>query len=511
MHQPAIESTARAATALAVALLVVTAGVPGIAAGTEGRTDPARPIDGCGTIDEPGEYVLQGNVTAAGNCLDVTADDVSIDGGGHTLAGGGDWIAVTASGVDNLTVRNVTLANWSTGVALRDVSDARIAGTTVADASIVGVSIEDGSRDVTIRNSTLANSSVGVRARSGTSDAAVVGTEFADLLGVGIDLRGDDARVVDSTFSSTGGAAVRATGIEGAVIANNTVRATIGGVSLTESAGVTVRANAFRNVQGVSVRVSGDGEVQQTPTRPKPGYRGVGVVFQPPTPASLFDDASTAGTADGGETGPSRYVDVTMAAPEPPEPVRIVGNTITDGNGNGIFVTNATSTTVADNHLVRNRDGVRIAGGGNATVVNNTATANRDDGITLATTAAGTVRNNTLRNNTDDGLYVVSDGAVVLNNTARSNGDDGVDIQNSTLVALRGNHLLYNGDDGLYLRNVVNATVERNVVVRNRDDGVDLRGTTGTVVVNNSVCANDHDDMIQREGAEGNTVENNGC
>ena len=511
MQQPAIESTARATAAFVVALLVVVAGMPTAAAGTQGGAERPTLTD-CRTIDEPGEYTIGGNVTADGDCFAVTADGVTLDGGGHTIAGDGDWTAIIVADADGVTVRNVTLANWSTGVALRGAADARVLDTTVTGAAVDGVSI-DGAYNATVRNSTVTDASVGVRVRPGSDDATVVGTEFVELYGPGVDLRGDDGRVVDSSFRSTGGAAVRVTAVDDALIANNTVRQTIGGISVAESAGVTVRANTLRNVQGASIRVAGDGDPEPVRNRPRPGHWDTGVTFVAPAPADLLGDRSTGSADPAGDDSatPRQYVDVTLAVPTPPEPVRVVDNAVFDTNGNGIFVTNATATTVAENLVVRSRDGVRIANGSDATLRNNTARANRDDGITVAASAEATLRNNTVLDNADDGLYVVSDDAVVLDTLARGNGDDGVDVQNSTLVAIRGNGLFDNGDDGLLLRNVVNATVELNEARGNGDDGIDLRGTENAVVVNNTLCGNTDLDLVERPSANATAAENNAC
>ncbi|WP_049981159.1 right-handed parallel beta-helix repeat-containing protein [Halolamina rubra] len=445
----------------------------------------------------------------------MTADNVTIDGGGHALVGNGSGTAVTAAGVDEFTLTNVTLVDWAAGVSLRDVSDARVSEIAVENASAVGVAVEDDARDVRLAGSSIRNGSLGVRVRGDASDVTVAETAFADLTGVGVDLRGDEGRVLNSTFETTGGAAVHVRG-DGALVANNSVRDTVGGIAVTDAAAVTVRANTLDEVQGPSIHVAGAGDVEMPRIRPSPGFHGVDVVLHPMLPAGMAGMADMAygggpdGVDDGGTTT-RRYVDVTMLSPTPPDPVRVVDNVVRDSNGNGIVAANTSAVTVTANHVERSRDGVRIAGGSDATVANNTAVLNRDDGITIAASADATLRNNTVRNNTDDGLYVVGDGAVITGTLARDNGDDGVDVQNSTLAAVRGNRLVRNDDDGLYLRFVLNGSVEANVIRLNGDDGVDLRAVTGTVVANNSVCWNDHHELVRRDGTSNTTVTNSVC
>lgn len=148
-----------------MALLVLTAGVAPVAgavtadeASTETMTDsPARTgaavsgtaISGCqqAPIDQSGVYNLTADVTGSTQqyCLNVTADDVVLDGMGHTLQGvgmGNDTIATTPVGVyvtgRNVTIRNVTIDHWQTGVAYRNASS-HIYDSQITDIDLDGV------------------------------------------------------------------------------------------------------------------------------------------------------------------------------------------------------------------------------------------------------------------------------------------------------------------------------------------------------------------------------------
>ena len=67
------------------------------------------PIGACGTIDAPGSYVVIKNLAAVGTCLNITADNVTIDLNGFVLSGDG-----TGSGIGT----NGTLANPRLGIAV---------------------------------------------------------------------------------------------------------------------------------------------------------------------------------------------------------------------------------------------------------------------------------------------------------------------------------------------------------------------------------------------------------
>ena len=100
---------------LLAALLVVCTG----AQFTEAAAAP-RPINSCQTIDESGSYVLSRNLTAAGHCLVLAADNVTIDLDGHTITGNG-----TGNGIwfgdatrQNITIRNGVITNFGNGIDL---------------------------------------------------------------------------------------------------------------------------------------------------------------------------------------------------------------------------------------------------------------------------------------------------------------------------------------------------------------------------------------------------------
>jgi hypothetical protein len=96
----------------------------------------SRTIDECTTIDEPGTYELPGNVQGAngipvdlGNgivrpvCIAIQSADVVLEGNGATIAGSDAYLSVgvhvydpAGSSVQNVTVRNLRVEDWSNGV-----------------------------------------------------------------------------------------------------------------------------------------------------------------------------------------------------------------------------------------------------------------------------------------------------------------------------------------------------------------------------------------------------------
>lgn len=500
MHQISTDAVTRA-LALVAAGLMITAGFAGVVAAggpTSGEqlSENVTVVTACGTLDEPGQYVLQGNITDApgDGCFDVTADGVTILGSGHAVSGpNGTGTAISATGVDDLTVQNLRLSGWGTGVALDSVSGAELTNLTIIDSAVVGVSFAGESQDATIQDSRVAEGTVGVRVGSEGQDVAVRGSQFTNLTGAGVDVRGTHTVVANNTVRETGAAGVRLTDAENALVADNRIVRTIGGVVVTNTDGAVVRGNELRGVRGPSIHVSDDESAQENRTQ----------VGELSLQASLF-----------GGLGESYWLfsglGVSFADGSDATPARIVNNSVLDGNGHGIYVDTA-DAWIAENRVAWTNDGIRVDNATNVSVVNNSVSDNRDDGVAFAASADGVVRGNELTNNADDGLYVVGDGATVTDNVATNNGDDGVDVHNSTVDSVTGNRLANNGDDGLYLRNVDTGNVTANTVRWNTDDGIDLRGSTNLTVWNNTVCGNTHHQIVQRLGAAGNQLRNNGC
>ena len=146
-----------AVCAVVAAVLVTSAALVGVAApaAADGGHAPvddvgdpgsATYVNDCGTLDRSGVYVLQQDVSAAeGDCLRVTADDVTLLAGGHTVAGGNtSGSAIVAEGVTGLHVEGFTLVGTWNGITLADVEDARVTDVRVRNATGDGVRVWQG-------------------------------------------------------------------------------------------------------------------------------------------------------------------------------------------------------------------------------------------------------------------------------------------------------------------------------------------------------------------------------
>ncbi|ELZ76010.1 peptidase S8 and S53 subtilisin kexin sedolisin [Haloferax larsenii JCM 13917] len=85
-----------------------------------------RTVQTCRVIDTPGRYVLDRPLSAAGGtCLEITSDDVVVEGDDHSVSGDGSGTALSISGT-NVTVSNLSVSSVGTAVSLASGANATL-------------------------------------------------------------------------------------------------------------------------------------------------------------------------------------------------------------------------------------------------------------------------------------------------------------------------------------------------------------------------------------------------
>ncbi|WP_266080087.1 right-handed parallel beta-helix repeat-containing protein [Haladaptatus caseinilyticus] len=127
--------------------------------GTVDRPDSTQ-IDSCTVISESGKYALSDDIedTPAETCIRVRADDVVLDGRGHVLAsngnGGSDGLLVRQS--TNVTVRNLSVTKWETGIHFENTVDGTVRNVVAIDNRRTGICLEKAT-SMTLTNITAAD------------------------------------------------------------------------------------------------------------------------------------------------------------------------------------------------------------------------------------------------------------------------------------------------------------------------------------------------------------------
>lgn len=136
---------------------------------------PNRTISACVTINESGVYRVARNVTdsSADPCIRIRASNVILMGQGHTLDGvsggvGREAVQAGASpSLSNVTVRNLTVTNWGTGIRFgpAGVTDSRITNVTVQNTDRSAILLRN-SRGTTVAGNDLRHTLTGITVES---------------------------------------------------------------------------------------------------------------------------------------------------------------------------------------------------------------------------------------------------------------------------------------------------------------------------------------------------------
>ena len=183
-----------------VALVVTAVALSAFTGATlAGGSASTTTIDSCTTIEDSGHYRLSADIedSDAETCIAIAASDVTLDGDGRTIDGVGNdstvGVAVeTAESLSAVTVRDLTVSDWGTGVRYRDVDDGEITavdatnnsdglalysaeGNTIADTATTdndaGIYLDDSSADNEIRANDLTNNTNGIVLRASNENA----------------------------------------------------------------------------------------------------------------------------------------------------------------------------------------------------------------------------------------------------------------------------------------------------------------------------------------------------
>jgi hypothetical protein len=144
-----------------VTMLVVTGSVVLLPFGTGVAAAASVEITECTIIDQPGTYVLTGDIegttSSAVPCLRIQSSDVRLDGQGYAVTSAGHGVEVMAADPDNVRLENVEIRNLVIEAEKRGITSYR-AGTVVDGVDVRtkgGWGVVMQFSDLTITNSSV--------------------------------------------------------------------------------------------------------------------------------------------------------------------------------------------------------------------------------------------------------------------------------------------------------------------------------------------------------------------
>lgn len=486
--------------------------------------DPEIPVTAPAVISTPGRYRLANDLSnsTAGTAILIAASDVVLEGGGHILEGSGSadssgvLIAGGSGSGRNVSVRNLTLSDWTTGIGIRNLDGGEIISCT-ATRSVFGMYL-DNSTAVSVE---LVNASGNIPENGGG--------------GTGITLyRSPSCTVADSTISGNGWEAPLDIGGFG--------------ILLDSSPGTAIRSCTISGNanSGIEDESASSGLVLSGNTIS--GNRGNGGIFLGTLHTTSSRNCTISGNTLSGNTAGIVLDRADNAVLE--------GNMVT-GSGTGIVLAFSRNATLTGNTMTGNQFNLDVAGPEEQYFGHDIGTTNTVDGrpvyylfhragaVVDATSRAGTVygigspgiviRDLTLTNGSSGIFLLDCDGAWIRNVTAQGNGVGisisgcdgfevngstasgnsaaGFDIQNSADAALAGVTADGNIDphpdtgSGISLDGCSNISVSGSVAGRNKYAGIEVSGSTGIAISNLTAAGNQEAGIVI--GGDGTSV--TGC
>ena len=139
-------------------------------------------IEAEGSIDPPTANITSpDNVTYAFTAdinasIVVERDNIVVDGAGYTLQGGGDGTGIDLSDRSNVTIKNMKIKTFGTGIYLYESSNNMISGNVITDNGLLGVHLYLSSSNNTVSANTITNNYRGIwlEVSTGTSSNNVI-------------------------------------------------------------------------------------------------------------------------------------------------------------------------------------------------------------------------------------------------------------------------------------------------------------------------------------------------
>jgi hypothetical protein len=229
--------------------------------GLGGRASADVAVSTCGTLSSPGNYFLTRNLTAAGDCLVIAADNVAIDMKGKTISGNGTGAAIFDGSIQHpfAIIRNGTIRNFQIGIDLDNSGLATISNVDSSKNVGDGIFID---RCCNTLDAITANGNGGTGILIASDDSSL-SRILANGNGAGGILVTDCCNtLVASTVSNNTGNGVEMDGCCSFVLSSNIQKNTGIGIQLSSGDNGVIKSNTSKNGgDGMEFPNSGDNMV----------------------------------------------------------------------------------------------------------------------------------------------------------------------------------------------------------------------------------------------------------
>jgi parallel beta-helix repeat protein len=146
----------------------------------------------------------------------------------------------------------------------------------------------------------------------------------------------------------------------------------------------------------------------------------------------------------------------------------IKGNNVSDNGDDGIYIENSKRDSISENLLLNNSNGIFLSDATESTIINNSIGKNRMSGVMISNLTNGSFDSNYLYNNQENGAFITRSQLIMIHgNNASDNDDDGITIVDSNNNIILENQAYNNKNVGIYLMVIENNTIKGNKALNN--------------------------------------------
>jgi parallel beta-helix repeat protein len=326
-------------------------------------------------------YTLTGNITADANGIAIERDNIVLNGAGYAVTGSGMGNGTTLTSISNVTVRNITIKNFTYGIYLYSSSNNTLSDNNVANNE-GGIEL-DSSSNSTLSGNNVANNVYGIGLYSSSGNT---------LSGNNVTANEEDGFGLDSSSNNT---------LSGNVLVGNGYSLDVGGSVLSDF------------LQSVDTSNLADGKpvyyfVNQSDIVINPeAYRDIGYL-------GFINCANV--TVQGlnlTKNGQGLLLAFTNDS-------KVTGNNVAN-NYHGIVLFYSSGNTLSGDNVTNNVYGIVLSSSSGNTLSGNNATANNEVGIMLLSSSNSTLSGNNVADNVYGVGFDSSSGNTLSGNSVADN------------------------------------------------------------------------------------------
>jgi len=451
-----------------------------------------------GAVDPPTAPILRnGEVyTFTDNIFNeivVERSNIIVDGNGYMLQGSGSKSGFVLVGINNVTIQNMNIQKFATGVTLDKSSYNNVSGNSIADNND-GVYLDGASNNVISGNNIKNNRLKGIGVYSSSEGNSIFGNNFTDNFRNMYISCSSGNTISENTITDSDYDGICLYWASDNIISENTITdCNYDGICLYWASDNIISENIMtENYHSVSLYSSSDNTISRNNIRNS--VYGVNIYsfsqFNTISENTVTDNddgihfysASNNTVSRNNITNNNRGIDFDSSSEN-----TVSGNIITS-NDHGIYLSGSYGNTISENEITdSNYDGVYLYDSSEFnTISENTITNNDYDGVYLYWSNNNTISENTITNNFRGIFFWSSSGNIISGNT-NTNNYDGMCIHGADVVIF--NNTLTNNVIGIALHSF-GSIITGNNIKTNSDCGISVYDSLNNTIFHNNLINN---------------------